>query len=100
MNISLAQLRELAQKATQGEWGTHSEYPYEVLGPIGDVAVCTARPDESEPGDQALADAAYIVAAQPMHVIYLLDRIKNLELQLSKTRLDDGTLMPPGFTGV
>ena len=66
-------LRELAEKATQGEW----VYESHAIGAVTD------NPDIlKQVASASGADAAYIAAANPQAIIELLDRVERLNAEL------------------
>lgn len=92
-NQQLAKLKELAQKATPGEWitGAHRYEPAWVVLPPTDATggFCIAQCRVSVNGCN---NAAYIAAANPQTILELLAKIERLEKENADFRSDSAFL--------
>lgn len=113
MTLPLAKLKELAEKATQGEWKYDDHYPmfigyrHAVIRPYGEAillgitGVISYNPEtrESKYDEQAANDAAFIAAVNPQTVLALVERIEELEAIIKLRGYSTDDLRTVAFLG-
>jgi len=88
----IAELKELAEKATPGPWQSKKKngYAHEMRLDVAHyehlILSCFARAHDY--GLQAQTDAAFIAHANPAAVLSLIERLERLEITLVNVRSD------------